>query len=295
MADVARARAARAGRAPRRGADAAARRAGGRVRSGAAAAAARAGAAAARLGRRARRAAGAAPSGRRSSPAAARCWPAPGRPCGALGELTGAVLATSAVANGLFAGDPYALGIAGGFSSPRRRPAARRGRRRRRVRRRAEPVDDAPRDADRAGRPRRPGRPRRRRDRRAPAGRRSAWSATRGRPPRRWSPRSTDARAGAPAPPALADEIAARRLARRPVRGRGRAGRLDPRTLTIALDAMLPARAHRGRRLRPLHGLAVDVPARPGRRRLRLPAGLPVRRPRARQRDRRGASRGPTG
>jgi acetolactate synthase I/II/III large subunit len=35
-----------------------------------------------------------------------------------LGELTGAVLATSAVANGLFAGDPFALGIAGGFSSP---------------------------------------------------------------------------------------------------------------------------------------------------------------------------------
>jgi thiamine pyrophosphate-dependent acetolactate synthase large subunit-like protein len=35
-----------------------------------------------------------------------------------LGELTGAVLATSAVANGLFAGDPYDLGIAGSFSSP---------------------------------------------------------------------------------------------------------------------------------------------------------------------------------
>ncbi len=35
-----------------------------------------------------------------------------------LGELSGAVLATSAVANGLFAGDPYAVGIAGGFSSP---------------------------------------------------------------------------------------------------------------------------------------------------------------------------------
>jgi thiamine pyrophosphate-dependent acetolactate synthase large subunit-like protein len=35
-----------------------------------------------------------------------------------LGEASGAVLATSAVANGLFAGDPYALGIAGGFSSP---------------------------------------------------------------------------------------------------------------------------------------------------------------------------------
>jgi thiamine pyrophosphate-dependent acetolactate synthase large subunit-like protein len=35
-----------------------------------------------------------------------------------LGELTGAVLATSAVANGLFAGDPRDLGIAGGFASP---------------------------------------------------------------------------------------------------------------------------------------------------------------------------------
>lgn len=35
-----------------------------------------------------------------------------------LGERSGAVLATSAVANGLFAGDPFAVGIAGGFSSP---------------------------------------------------------------------------------------------------------------------------------------------------------------------------------
>jgi thiamine pyrophosphate-dependent acetolactate synthase large subunit-like protein len=35
-----------------------------------------------------------------------------------LGELSGAILATSAVANGLFAGDPFAVGIAGGFSSP---------------------------------------------------------------------------------------------------------------------------------------------------------------------------------
>ena len=35
-----------------------------------------------------------------------------------LGELSGAVLATSAVANGLFEGDPFTLGIAGGFSSP---------------------------------------------------------------------------------------------------------------------------------------------------------------------------------
>ena len=36
----------------------------------------------------------------------------------ALGELTGALLATSAVANGLLAGDPYDLGISGGFASP---------------------------------------------------------------------------------------------------------------------------------------------------------------------------------
>jgi thiamine pyrophosphate-dependent acetolactate synthase large subunit-like protein len=36
----------------------------------------------------------------------------------ALGEQVGALLATSAVGHGLFAGHPYAIGIAGGFSSP---------------------------------------------------------------------------------------------------------------------------------------------------------------------------------
>src|SRR5205807_771348 len=36
----------------------------------------------------------------------------------ALGQRTGAILATSAPANGLFAGFPYALGISGGFASP---------------------------------------------------------------------------------------------------------------------------------------------------------------------------------
>ena len=35
-----------------------------------------------------------------------------------LADLTGAVLATSALGNGLFAGNPFALGIAGGFASP---------------------------------------------------------------------------------------------------------------------------------------------------------------------------------
>jgi thiamine pyrophosphate-dependent acetolactate synthase large subunit-like protein len=41
-----------------------------------------------------------------------------GPPLRALAERTGALLATSAVANGLFAGNPYDLGIAGGFASP---------------------------------------------------------------------------------------------------------------------------------------------------------------------------------
>jgi thiamine pyrophosphate-dependent acetolactate synthase large subunit-like protein len=35
-----------------------------------------------------------------------------------LAEMTGALLATSAPANGLFAGLPYALGISGGFATP---------------------------------------------------------------------------------------------------------------------------------------------------------------------------------
>ncbi|MGH8867251.1 MAG: thiamine pyrophosphate-binding protein [Actinomycetes bacterium] len=35
-----------------------------------------------------------------------------------LGEATGALLATSAVAHGLFAGSPWAIGISGGFASP---------------------------------------------------------------------------------------------------------------------------------------------------------------------------------
>lgn len=36
----------------------------------------------------------------------------------ALAEASGALVATSAVANGLFEGDPFSLGISGGFSSP---------------------------------------------------------------------------------------------------------------------------------------------------------------------------------
>lgn len=40
------------------------------------------------------------------------------RPLEDLADLVGAVLATSALANGIFAGNPFALGIAGGFASP---------------------------------------------------------------------------------------------------------------------------------------------------------------------------------
>ena len=39
-------------------------------------------------------------------------------PIEALADATGALLATSAVANGLFAGSPWSLGISGGFASP---------------------------------------------------------------------------------------------------------------------------------------------------------------------------------
>jgi thiamine pyrophosphate-dependent acetolactate synthase large subunit-like protein len=41
-----------------------------------------------------------------------------GAPLRALAERAGALLATSAVANGLFAGDPFDLGISGGFATP---------------------------------------------------------------------------------------------------------------------------------------------------------------------------------
>lgn len=41
-----------------------------------------------------------------------------GRLCEELAERIGALLATSAVANGLFAGSPWSLGISGGFASP---------------------------------------------------------------------------------------------------------------------------------------------------------------------------------
>ena len=102
-----------------------------------------------------------------------------------LGAITGALLATSAPANGLFAGLPYALGISGGFASPlaqRLLPQADVvlvvGRVGQHVDQQAQRADRAAGPAgpgrrggprDRAQPPRRPGHARRRRRRRAPA------------------------------------------------------------------------------------------------------------------------------
>ena len=69
-------------------------------------------------------------SARRSSPAVARSSPTPATNWRRSARQTGAILATSAPANGLFAGLPYALGISGGFASPfaaELLPAGRRG------------------------------------------------------------------------------------------------------------------------------------------------------------------------
>ena len=208
----------------------------------------------------------------------------------------GALLATSAPANGLFAGLPYALGISGGFASPfaaELHPPGRRGPRRRRV---GQPLDHAPRGAHRAPTPSSP----RSTSRRAPS------AAT--DPP--ISPCSATPR---PARAALADElerrghhatgwrtaemareIAANALGRRPLRGR-----LDRRVdrPPHAVDRAGGPAARReggGRRLRALPRLSGDVPVGPRRPRLGVPQRLSVRRARAGQRHRRGRSPGRT-
>ena len=183
-------------------------------------------------------------------------------------SCSGAVLATSAVANGLFAGDPFAVGISGGFASPTAQRLLARGRRRRRLRRRAERVDDPPRRAV-GRRDAHPGRPRRGGDRRAPAGRprrrrrrpRDRRGADRGARRARAAPTLGGARRSV----ALAAEIAAGRWRDEPYEPSR--DWLDPRTLSIALDELLPAERTVVGRLRRVHGLPVDVPARPGRAR----------------------------
>ena len=183
----------------------------------------------------------------------------------ALGERTGALLATSAVANGLFRGDPFDLGIAGGFASPlaarllaesdvvvafgaalnqwTTRHGALVARRR----------------------ARRPGRPRRRRARRAPPARRRRGRRRRARPPTALLERASPTRAPGGARPSS-------RPSSRAGRWRDEPFAASPPASTRARSAsrsttLLPERAHGRGRLGPLHGLAVDVPARARRRR----------------------------
>ena len=202
------------------------------------------------------------PSGPHHRRPRCRRWADAGAGDRRLGELIGALLATSAVANGLFAGDPFALGISRRLASrwPRLLGAAdlvvafgaalntwttRHGAL---VADGARVVQvDRRRGGDRrapAGRPRR--RRRRRRDRRGAARARGR----RGRRGRRTARSRRDRR---------------RALARRALRDARR--RLDPRTLSIALDELLPRRAHGGRRLGHFMGypsMYLRVPDAPG-------------------------------
>ena len=155
-----------------------------------------------------------------------------------LGERTGAVLATSAVANGIFDGDPFAVGIAGGFSSPvaarllggsdvvvafgaalnpwttRHGTLIRPDARVVQVDLDAEAIGvHGPAEVGVVGD--------------AAAAASALLEAIPERPGRRT--------------PQLAAEIAAGRWAAEPFTDRASDGRLDPRTLSIALDAVLPA------------------------------------------------------
>ena len=103
--------------------------------------------------------------------------------------------------------------------------------------------------------------------------------------------RELDAELAARAPggvrtPELARQIARRRWRDEPFEDGGDDGTVDPRTLTHRARRLLPARAHGGGRLGRTPGLAGDVPARP-RRRGSCSPGVPGRRARPRQRDRR--------
>jgi thiamine pyrophosphate-dependent acetolactate synthase large subunit-like protein len=170
-----------------------------------------------------------------------------------LGELTGAVLATSAVANGLFAGDPYAVGIAGGFSSPvaarllaesdvviafgaaLNQWTTRHGTLIAPGARVAQVDLDA--DAIGAHRPVEVGVVG---DARATA---EALITEFGEPAHDASPRPAATLAGGASSrrtAALADEIAAGAWQNDRFEDRAAPDRLDPRTLTLALDAMLP-------------------------------------------------------
>ena len=219
---------------------------------------------------------------------------APGASCGRSPRRPGRCSRRRRSPTGCSRGDPWSLGISGGFASPLA----------------AELIRDADlvvgwgcalnmwttRHGTLIGpaAPRGAGRPRRRRDRRAPARRPRRASATSratadGRARRGSAPRHRLPDRRRPGGDRAAGALA-RRAVRRP---RPAPGGIDPRTLSIALDDAAARRADRRGRLRQLHGLPERVPRGARRGRLLLHPGVPVDRARAGHRDRRGA--GPAG
>ena len=236
-----------------------------------------------------------APSARCSSPAAARAARRP-RAARRWPSASGALLATSAVANGLFARQPVVARhlrrvrlAAGRRADPRRRPGRRLGLR-------AEHVDDAARHADRPGRARWC-RSTSTRTRSARTGRStSAWSATSAATAADVARRAGRAAAPATAPTASRAAIAAagalaRRAVRRPSTGAGRHRPAD------AVDRRWTTCCPRERIVAVDSGNFMGYPSAylsvPGRGRVLLHPGVPVDRAGAGHRDRRGA--GPAG
>ncbi|WP_344837305.1 thiamine pyrophosphate-binding protein [Nonomuraea dietziae] len=226
--------------------------------------------------RRRRRTAGAA--ARR--PRGGRCsWPDRGaRHAGdelrALADRAGALLATSAVAKGLFRGSPWDLDVSGGFSSPLAAELIAGAGRAGRLGLRAQHVDDQTRQADRSAHQARPGGSRPRCHRRAPAGRagrrrrhRVGGASGRGRPRRPARPGVPHARAGRA-------HRGAGAMARRAVRGGDGGGQDRPQDAHHRPGRPAAARPRRRHRLGQLHGLSGDVPGRARRARLLLHAGL---------------------
>ena len=175
--------------------------------------------------------------GARRRPGRAARWPL-------LADRCGALLAVSAAAKGLFAGDPWYLDVSGGFATPLAAELIGAGRPRRRLGQHAEHVDH-------------PARPPDRRtavvaqvdleaERSASTDRStSAWSAT-------WPPSRRRARLRWRPNGVAVNRVCARRSSRARIAAEGRwrlvpyvdegaDGLIDPRTLTIALDDLLPA------------------------------------------------------
>ena len=229
-------------------------------------------------------------SGRSSSPAAApraagRAGPSPRWPTGAArcSRCRPRPRACSPA-------NPWYLDVSGGFATPLAAELIAAADLVVGLGQHAEHVDHPARPADRAGRRRGPGRP--------GSGRRSARNrpvhigVLRRRRRGRRAPASDRARAVRDVAHAGARPSGSRPSGRWrdvPYVDDGDADHIDPRTLNIALDDLLPARAHGGGRLGQLHGLPVDVPRRTRRGRLLLHPGVPVDRAGPGQRDRRGA------